>query len=136
AMMLLGLTGALLALEARVLRGRRYARTGGGAARHPRRARLGGWAVPAYAFAALVALASVGLPAATIVYRLSRVSGAVAWGDLGAALSDSARASLPAALLSAGPAVPVAYLGVRMPSGPLRLLARVAYLCYATPPLA
>jgi iron(III) transport system permease protein len=136
ALMLLGLTGALLAFEARLLKGQRYARTGGGAARHPRRTRLGRWAVPAYAFAALVGLASVGLPVATILFWLGRGVEAAAWGDLGAALWDSTRASLPAALLSATLAVPVAYLGVRRPSAPAQVVERIAYLGYATPPLA
>src|SRR5690606_24097276 len=124
------------ALEARLLKGRLYARTGGGVARRVRRARLGGWALPAYLFAALVGLAGVGLPVTTIVYWLGRGTEAAVWTDLGAALWDSARASLPAALLAAGLAVPVAYLGVRKPSAPSRLMERIAYLGYATPPLA
>src|SRR5690606_12014687 len=136
ALMLLGLTGTLLVLEARLLRGRRYARAGGGGARRVRRARLGRWALPAYGFAALVGLAGVGLPVATVLFWLGRGAEAAVWAALGAALWDSARASLPAALLAAGLAVPVAYLGVRKPSPASRVLERVAYLGYATPPLA
>jgi iron(III) transport system permease protein len=136
ALMLLGLTGALLALEARLLKGRRYARTGGGSPRHPRRAPLGVWTLPACGFVALVALASVGLPVATIAYWFGRGAATSPWGDLLAALWDSARAALPAALLAAALAVPVAYLGVRKPSPATRLFERVAYLGYATPPLA
>ena len=136
ALMLLGLTGAMLALEARLLKGRVYARSGSGAARRLRRAPLGRWAVPAYAFAALVALASVGLPVATVVYWFGRGVETSPWADLLAALWDSTRAALPAALLAAALAVPIAYLGVRKPSPVTRLFERVAYLGYATPPLA
>lgn len=136
ALMLLGLTGALLALEARLLKGRRYARTGSGPGRRVRRASLGRWTVPAHAFVALVGLASVGLPVATIVYWFGRGVETSPWGALGAALWDSTRAALPAALLAAALAVPVAYLGVRKPSWPSRLFERIAYLGYATPPLA
>ncbi|MDX1419498.1 MAG: iron ABC transporter permease [Rubricoccaceae bacterium] len=136
ALMLLGLTGALLVLEARLLKGRLYARTGGGAARRVRRTALGRWRILAYGFVALVGLAGIGLPVATILFWLGRGAEAAAWGDLGAALWDSARASLPAALLAAALAVPIAYLGVRRPSAPSRLMERVAYLGYATPPLA
>ncbi len=136
ALMLLGLTGTLLALEARLLRGRRFARTGAGSARQAEPVRLGRWAIPAYGFAGLVAGVSVALPVATVVFWLGRGTQRAPWREVANALWDSASASLPAAFLAAALAVPIAYLGVRRPGGASRVAERIAYLGYATPPLA
>ncbi len=136
ALMLIGLTALLLWGEARFLRGRRFDRAGTGTARRQTRRPLGRWQLPAMGFGAAVGLAGVGLPVGTALYWLGRGTGGAPWGDLGAALWDSARASLPAALLAAALALPVAYLSVRRPSRRTRLLERTAYLGYATPPLA
>ncbi|NNF59150.1 MAG: iron ABC transporter permease [Rhodothermaceae bacterium] len=136
ALMLLSLTGGLLVLEARLLRGRQFARTGSGAARRADPTPLGRWTIPAYAFIVLVGLASVGVPVATVLHWLGRGAESVAWGALGSALWDSTRAAVPAALVAAALALPVAYLGVRRPSPAARVFERIAYLGYATPPLA
>ena len=72
----------------------------------------------------------------TVLHWLGRSPARETWGDLGSALWDSCSASAPAALLAGLLALPVAYLGVRKPSGATRTFERIAYLGYATPPLA
>jgi iron(III) transport system permease protein len=101
------------------------------------RHRLGRWRWAGYAFALGVAGLSVILPAGTVGYWMadSAASG-LPWAGLGTALWDSVSASAPAAVLAALLALPVAYLGVRHPSPWTRTVERVAYLGYATPPLA
>lgn len=136
ALMLLALTGALLWGEARLLRNRRYDRAGTGLPRRQRGARLGRWQGPALAFAALVALVTVGLPLLTTIDWMGRGSETLPAAALLGALWDSTRGALPAALLAALLAIPIAYLSVRRPGKRTRALERIAYLGYATPPLA
>ena len=137
ALMLLALTIAVLVLEARLLKGLLYHRIGTGTGRLAKLVDLGGWALPAYAAVGGIALASVVIPTGTVVYWMASVAqSGVPWGDLGMALWDSFSASAPAALLAAALALPVAYLSVRMPSQLTAGLERIAYLGYATPPLA
>ena len=136
ALMLLALAGALLWGEARLLGQRQFHRTGTGSARRHRRAVLGGWQGPALGFAGGVGFLSVGLPVMTVLYWLGRSPARGTWSGLVAALLDSASASAGAAMLAAALAVPVAYLGVRKASRRTRVLERIAYLGYATPPLA
>lgn len=136
ALMLLSLTGTLLVLEARLLKGRRFARTGIGTARQAARFTLGRWTVPAYGFLGVVTGASIVLPVTTVVYWLGRGTQRAPWLEVWSAFADSASAALPAAFLAAALAIPIAYLGVRRPSGASRIAERIAYLGYATPPLA
>ena len=137
AIMLLILTIAILFLEARLLKGLLYHRTGTGARRQAAAVRLGPWRLPSYLFVGSVGLASVVLPVATIAYWMSTATQVgVPWSGLGSALWDSVSASAPAAVLAAMLALPVAYLGVRLPSRITSGLERIAYLGYATPPLA
>jgi iron(III) transport system permease protein len=84
-----------------------------------------------------VAGLAVVLPAGTVGYWMadSAASG-LPWASLGTALWDSVSASAPAAVLAALLGLPVAYLGVRHPSSWTRGIERIAYLGYATPPLA
>jgi iron(III) transport system permease protein len=137
ALMLLALTLAALLLEARLLRGLLLHRTGSGTARTARPFRLGAWRWAGYAFGGGVAAASVGLPVATVGdWMADTAAGGVPWGRLGEALWASVSASAPAAGLAALLALPVAYLGVRYESHWTRAIERIAYLGYATPPLA
>ena len=135
ALMLLALTGVLLWLEARLLRGQAGSqdRT---PARHVRRVALGRWAPLAWAHVALVGLAGAVLPVATLVFWSTRGAATETWARLGGALWDSVRASLPAAVIATVIALGVATVAVRRPGRPARALERVAYLGYATPPLA
>lgn len=134
ALMLLALTIAVLFLEARLLQGLLLHRTGSGTTRRSSRLHLGAWRWVAYLFVGVVGLASVGVPVVTVFHWMGSM--AVPWGALGAALVDSVSASVPAALLAAALALPIAYLGVRRPSPGTRGLERLAYFGYATPPLA
>ena len=137
ALMLLALTIAVLVLEARLLKGLLYHRTGTGTGRPAAPVSLGAWTGPAFAVVAFIALTSVVIPAGTVMYWMgSATQSGVPWGALGAALWDSFSASAPAAFLAAALALPVAYLSVRMPSQLTAGLERIAYLGYATPPLA
>ncbi|HYE96336.1 MAG TPA: iron ABC transporter permease [Rubricoccaceae bacterium] len=136
ALMLLALTGGLVAAEAGWLRGLRLTRTGTGAPRRFAPAALGPWRWLAYALTGLLAFASVGMPIGTTLFWLGRGAESAPSAALGEALFDSTRAALPAAFLAAALALPVAYLGVRRPSARTRLMERAAYLGYATPPLA
>jgi len=137
ALMLLALTLAILFLEARLLRGLLLHRTGSGTTRRAAPQRLGVWKWAGYAFGGGVALVSVGLPVATVGYWMSDVvAGGLPWTSLATSLWASVSASVPAAFLAALLAVPIAYLGVRHHSGWTQGIERIAYLGYATPPLA
>ena len=137
ALMLLALTIGILFLEARMLRGLLFHRTGSGTSREPLRMNLGAWRIPALVFAGLLGAVSVGLPILTVSFWMadSAASG-LPWASLGESLWASVSASAPAAVLAAILALPVAYAGVRDPSRSTRVIERVAYLGYATPPLA
>ncbi len=136
ALMLVSLTAVLLWGEARLLRDRRYDRTGIGSPRTQRLHALGWWKPAALIFAVTVAVITVGLPIVTTFDWMGRGTATAAVPGLLSALWDSSRAALPAAFLAASLAVPIAYLGVRRPGRRTRLLERIAYLGYATPPLA
>lgn len=137
ALMLLALTIAVLFLEARLLRGLLLHRTGSGTSRRATLQQLGVWRWAGYAFAAGVAFASVGLPVGTVGYWMAdTVTTGLPWSSLGTSLWASVSASAPAALLATLLAVPVAYLGVRHHSAWTQGIERIAYLGYATPPLA
>jgi iron(III) transport system permease protein len=137
ALMLLALTGTILLLEARLLRGLLLHRTGSGTSRRAARWPLGAWTVPGVLFAGTVGFLSVGLPVLTVGYWMTEaVGGGIPWQGLWASLVASVSASAPAAVLAAALALPVAYVGVRHPSAGSKSLERVAYLGYATPPLA
>jgi iron(III) transport system permease protein len=137
ALMLLALTVAVLFLEARLLRGLLLHRTGSGSTRPTAPTRLGAWRWAGYAFGGGVAFASVGLPVATVGYWMADTAAAgVPWADLASSLWASVSASAPAAVLAALLALPIAYLGVRHSSAWTQGIERIAYLGYATPPLA
>jgi iron(III) transport system permease protein len=137
ALMLLALTGAVLVLEARLLRGLLLHRTGSGTSQRVASWTLGAWTVPSYAFAAVVGGASVALPVFTVGHWMADTAATgLPWASVGASLWGSVSASAPAAVLAALLALPVAYVGVRTPSKWTRIIERIAYLGYATPPLA
>ncbi len=135
ALMLLLLTTLLLVLEGHLLIGRRFARTGSGPAhrRRTRPLRAARW--PAAAGLAVLGLAQVGIPVGTVLDWLGRGTTS-AWADLPRALGDALSAAVPASILAALLALGVAYLRVRRPSRAARAVERMAYVGYATPPLA
>ena len=140
ALMLLILAGGLLYTEARLLRGLRLDRAGSGVGvRSPNAyspVSLGIWRGAAYLFLAILALVSVVIPIVTVSLWMVKGMDISHLTDLFNALSSALLASAPAAVLSACFALPLAYMGVRYPSPFSRLMERVAYIGYATPPLA
>jgi iron(III) transport system permease protein len=137
ALMLLALTVAVLFLEARLLRGLLLHRTGSGTTRRSAPLALGRGRWVGYAFGGVVAFVSVGLPVGTVGYWMAdRVAAGLPWASLASSLWASVSASAPAAALAALLATPIAYLGVRYHSGWTQGIERIAYLGYATPPLA
>jgi iron(III) transport system permease protein len=134
-LMLIGLTGGLLWLEARLLWGLSFSRVGLGSARLARPVPLGPWRWLSYPLLLAPVVGALLIPLATMLYWAlrfpyeNRVS-------VTEALVNSAQAAAPAALVAVLLALPLAYLGVRFPSQLSRLLERTAYLGYATPPLA
>ena len=140
ALMLLILAGGLLYTEARLLRGLRLDRAGSGVGvRSPNAyspVSLGIWRGAAYLFLAILALVSVVIPIVTLSLWMVKGMDISHLTDLFNALSSALLASAPAAVLSACFALPLAYMGVRYPSPFSRLMERVAYIGYATPPLA
>ncbi|HEX7010910.1 MAG TPA: iron ABC transporter permease [Phycisphaeraceae bacterium] len=137
ALLMLLITGVLLLAEAHLLGRRLFHRTGTGTARPVGMVRLGwGGRVGAYTFAAVLALASVIVPMGAIIHWMIVGRAAHDWGDLARALGSSLSASAPAAGLTILLTLPLVYLSVRRPSRATRALERIAYLGYATPPLA
>ncbi len=136
ALMLLCMTGFVLLMEYRLLKGLFFHRTGSGSKRYPELYDLGNWYYPSWAFIILIVFAAVILPVTTVLFWMLDAGDSGIWSGIGGSLYDSFRASAPAALLAAALAVPLAYLGVRYPSRTTKGMERMAYLGYATPPLA
>lgn len=137
ALWLLVITGTFLFLESRMLGNARILRTAARPSRHYTLLQLR-WTAPwVFIFVAAVGLAGIGAPLASALYWLYQgpnpLDGLM---EAGGALIQSVSASLPAALLATLLAFPVAYLSTRYPSPPTRLLERIAYFGYATPPIA
>ncbi len=136
ALMLLVITGSLLYLEGRLLRGTKFHRTGSGVSHQASPISLGIWRIPTYVYLCVLTLACVVAPIVTISFwTLKGVDGPY-MQDFLQALSGSLLVSTPAAFITAVFAVPLAYLGVRYSSSVCRTLERGAYIGYATPPLA
>ena len=114
--------------------GGRYYRSGSGAARLPAPVPLGVWRWPAQAYCALVALASLGLPVAVLVYWTVR---GVAAGEplllLWKAAANSVGVSALAAVLTVICAAPIAVLAVRYPGQFSRWLERLGFIGFALP---
>jgi iron(III) transport system permease protein len=136
ALMLLGLTTAALVLEYKLLKKAIFHRLGRGVSKAKSFLKLGPWAIPAYTFVAVVFLVAIVLPVSSIVFWLNQTAFASVVGDLFQALMNSVKASAPAAVLTTMLALPLAYIGVRYKSKLSNPIERVAYLGYATPPLA
>lgn len=136
ALMLLALTTAALVLEYRLLRKAIFYRLGRGASRERKYLELGSWSVPAYSFIIIYSLVAIFLPLSSIGFWLNEVSLTRLSTELFSSFWNSVAASAPAAILTTVMAIPIAYVGVRFKSNLTNLLERVAYLGYATPPLA
>lgn len=136
ALMLLVLTSSALVVEYKLLRGLFFHRIGSGNEKKAVIIPLGRGRWPAYIFVTVLVLLSFVLPVSTIIFWMIQSFDAHHLPGVIRALSGSATASAPAAILAAALAIPLAYIGVRHPSRLTRGLERIAYLGYATPPLA
>ena len=132
ALVMLAVAGAAVVAEARLLGGRRLDPAGAGARRRRAPVPMRAGAAPLYGVAALVVAAGVVLPVGSAAAWWARGGGLDGPG-LAAAAADSASAAAPAAVLAAALAVPLALLGVRYGRA---AASRVAFVGYATPPLA
>lgn len=114
--------------------GGRYYRSGGGASRLPEPVPLGAWRWPALACCSAVALVSLGLPVAVLVYWTIR---GVAAGEplllLWKAAANSVGVSALAAILTVLCAAPIAVLAVRYPGLFSRWLERLGFMGFALP---
>ncbi len=135
-LMLLAMALCFVAVEAFVVHRKKYARTGSGVSRQSRPLRLGWWAVPAWVFIIAVAALSLGLPGLILTYWLVLSPPDISFFmDVPMTFLQSASAALPAALIAALLAIPVAYLSVRYPSRLAAAVERTAYIGYSIPPL-
>ena len=114
--------------------GGRYYLSGSGAPRLPDPIPLGPWRWPALAYCGLVALVSLGLPVAVLIYWTIR---GVAAGEplllLWRAAANSVGVSALAAALTALCAMPIAVLAVRYPGHFSRWLERLGFIGFALP---
>lgn len=136
ALMLLALTTGALVLEYKLLKKAIFHRLGRGAAKAKRYLDLGAWKVPAYSFVIVVFVVTIVLPVSSIIFWINQTAFAAVAGELYQAFANSVKASAPAAVLTTLLALPLAYIGVRYKSKLSNPIERVAYLGYATPPLA
>ncbi|MDX1586048.1 MAG: iron ABC transporter permease [Balneolaceae bacterium] len=136
ALMLLGLTTAALVLEYRLLKKAIFHRLGRGAARAKTFLELGPWKPVAYTFIAILFVVAIVLPVSSITFWVNQTALASVAGDLWESFGNSVKASAPAAVLTTLLALPLAYIGVRYETKLSNPIERVAYLGYATPPLA
>ena len=136
ALMLLVFAGCLLYVEARLLRGLSFHRAGIGTTHQGALTPLKGWGHLSYLYLGILVFGCIAVPTATIILWMIRGFDSVSLGSLVKAVSGSLGVSAPAAFLSTGLVLPIAYLGVRHPSALSRLLERFAYIGYAVPPLA
>lgn len=136
ALMLLGLTTAALVLEYRLLKKAIFHRLGRGAARAKRFLNLGPWKFVAYTFVVVLFIVAILLPVSSIAFWVNQTAFASVAGDLWESFGNSVQASAPAAVLTTLLALPLAYIGVRYKTKLSNPIERVAYLGYATPPLA
>ncbi|WP_218563872.1 ABC transporter permease [Marinospirillum perlucidum] len=135
-LMLLGLAGSFLLMESLLLKRKRLASVGSGIARPKAPAPLGWKAYPAWLYLILVFLSSIGLPVMILAYWLFLSPPDLSFFlEVPTTFLRSAAAALPASLLAAGFALPIAYLLVRYPSKISTLVERSTYIGYALPPL-
>lgn len=123
--------------ESRLRQGKAYARTGSGTGIGARCLKLPLWGrVAGLTFAALVVIASLGLPISVLGFWMTRAPLLPILPNLLESFLQSLSIAAPAAILAAMMALPVAALTVRYPSALTTLIGRLAFVGYAVPPLA
>ena len=118
-----------------LLRGReRYARVGAGAARIPRRVRLGRGTVICLLLPITMTILSLGVPLITLTRWLT-IGGSAIWqlGEIGTALYQTLTLALVGALLATLAAIPMAWLSIRAPSRLQRILEGGNYVIGSLP---
>ena len=138
ALILLVITVCILLIEGRLMRRIHLSRNAKSSRPAPL-VDLGRWTIPALLPLAIYAAVAVLLPVVTSLHWIIREPGSALyspWLELLRATVDTLSASVPAAVLCAACALPLAYLAVRHQSRLSLLLAQSSYLGYATPPLA
>jgi iron(III) transport system permease protein len=138
ALVLLVLTVLILGLEGVAMR-RVFLTRNSKNTRLAVRLELGGWAVAALVPVLIYVTLAVLLPVVTALHWLTREPPSLFYnplGELSRAILGTVSAALPAAILSAICALPLAYLAVRYKTRFSGWLERSSYLGYATPPLA
>jgi iron(III) transport system permease protein len=124
----------LLGAEAGTRGHERYARVGAGAARQPARARLGALTWPCLLFVALIAALALGVPLITLLRWLDAGGNSVwRYGEIGAALGQTAILASAGAIIATLAAVPMAWLSIRAPSRLQRVLEASNYLAGSLP---
>lgn len=137
ALILIAIALTVVWWESRMRDGAYYARTGSGSGSGPRRVRLSRLGhIAGWGFVGIVASASIGLPVAVLTFWMSRSSVIPQLPDLVGSFGQSISVAVPAALLAALMALPVAVLAVRYPSSLSRFVNQLAFVGYAVPPLA
>jgi len=135
-LMLLALAGSFVLMETLVLKRKRLASVGSGIARPKAASHLGWKAFPAWLYLSVVFLSSIGLPVMILAYWLLLAPPDLSFFlEVPGTFLRSAAAALPAALVAAGFALPIAYLLVRYPSRISTVIERSTYIGYALPPL-
>jgi iron(III) transport system permease protein len=138
ALVLLVLTVGILALEGVAMR-RVYLSRNSKNTRNASRLEWGAWGLAALLPVSLYASIAVLLPVVTALHWLLREPPSLFYNplaELSRAIFGTVSAALPAAILSALCALPLAYLAVRYRTRFSGWLERSSYLGYATPPLA
>lgn len=134
-LMLMGLAITALIAQRAVTRNARHTRTGMGNARRARPVALGRWAVGAWAGVVAVVLASIGLPLAVLAHWM-RFGSSFDLAQVRDAVVSTGLVAAPVAVLAVALALPVMLLGTRYKGRFGTWIERLAYLGYATPPLA
>jgi iron(III) transport system permease protein len=138
ALILIAIALSVVWWESRLREGAHFTRTGSGTGTGRRRVKLGtAGRLAGLLFAALVVLASTGLPLSVLSFWIARIPEIAAiLPDTARAFSQSLTVAVPSAALAAAMALPVAILAVRYPSPLSSLINRLAFVGYAVPALA
>ncbi len=134
ALVLIGMTAAILYFEFRTRGKAHYTRRSAGAARRPKQIKLGRWRYPALLFIGVVVLVALILPAAGLGYWLWRgLAGTTTLASIWQSAAHSVGISLATAGVTIFAALPVVVLSVRRPGRISHLVERLTYAGFALP---
>ncbi len=137
ALILIAIALSFVWWESRLREGASFARTGSGSGSGRRLVRLGAAGhIAGWGFAGAVVAASIGLPLAVLTFWMTRSALGPVLPALFESFGQSLSVAVPAAMLAAVMALPVAVLAVRYPSRLSTLINRLAFVGYAVPALA